>query len=85
MIKVNDKAKKEYLEIICDEIMAFQRTGHYDLTYMNKKELGCKNVKPRDSKYLLEESKGNTIVDNMQVLKIWRNYITKLYDRPTGL
>jgi hypothetical protein len=36
MIKAKDKAKKEYLESICDEIMAFQRTEHYDLTYMNK-------------------------------------------------
>jgi hypothetical protein len=42
MIKVKDKAKKEYLESICDEVMAFQRSGYYDLTYMNTKELGCK-------------------------------------------
>jgi hypothetical protein len=35
-------------------------------------------------KYLLEDSKGNTIVDNRQVLIIWQNYITKLYDRPNG-
>jgi len=55
-----------------------------DLTYMNTKELGYKNIKPWDSKYLLEDSKGNTIVDNKQVLRIWKNYITKLYDRPNG-
>jgi len=27
---IKDKTKKEYLESISDEIMAFQRTGHYD-------------------------------------------------------
>jgi len=64
IINVKDKAKKEYLENICDEIMAVQSTGHYDLTYMNTKELDCKNIKPWDSKYLLEDSKGNTIVYN---------------------
>jgi len=55
-----------------------------DLTYMNTKELGYKNIKSWNSKYLLEDFKGNTIVDNRQVLKIWKNYITKLYDRPNG-
>jgi hypothetical protein len=84
MIKVKDKAIKEYLESICDKTKVFQRTLHYDLTYMNTKELVCKNIKPWDSKYLLEDSKVNTIVDNRQVLMIWRNYITKLYDRPNG-
>jgi hypothetical protein len=29
-----DKAKKEYLETICNENIEFQRTGHYDLMYM---------------------------------------------------
>ena len=33
-----DKAKKEYLENICNEIMEFQRTGRYDLMYMETKE-----------------------------------------------
>jgi len=83
-IKVKNKDKKEYLESICDEFMAFQRTEYYDLTYMNTKELGCKNIEPWDSKYLFEDSKGNTILDNRQVLKIWQNYVTKFYDRPNG-
>jgi len=38
--RATDNAKKEYLENICNEIMDFQRTGHYDLMYMNTKELG---------------------------------------------
>jgi hypothetical protein len=40
--KATVKAKKEYLESICDEVMEFQRTGRYDLMYMNTKELGWK-------------------------------------------
>jgi hypothetical protein len=39
---VTDNAKKEYGESICDEIIEFQRTGHYDLMYMKRKELGLK-------------------------------------------
>jgi len=39
IMNVKDKAKKQYLENICDEITAFHRTGHYDLTYMDTKEL----------------------------------------------
>jgi hypothetical protein len=37
-----DKAKKEYsyLESLCDEIMELERTGYYDLLFMNTKERG---------------------------------------------
>jgi hypothetical protein len=38
MKQVTDKAKKEYLEIIREEIIEFQRTGHFDLMYLNTKE-----------------------------------------------
>jgi hypothetical protein len=31
MKRATDKAKKEYLESVCDGTMEFQRTGHYDL------------------------------------------------------
>jgi hypothetical protein len=30
----------------------------------------------------IEDSQGNRKVDETQVLKIWENYITELYDRP---
>jgi len=30
----------------------------------------------------IEDSQGNRIVDQKQVLKIWENYVTELYDRP---
>ena len=40
MKRATEKAKKEYLENICKEIMEFQRTGRHDLKYMKTKELG---------------------------------------------
>ena len=36
--RATDNAKKEYLENICNEIMEFQRTGRYDLMYVETKE-----------------------------------------------
>jgi hypothetical protein len=42
--RATDNAKKAYLENICNEIMEFQRTGHYDLLYMETKELGWKET-----------------------------------------
>ena len=30
----------------------------------------------------IEDSQGNRIVDQRQVFKIWKNYVTELYDRP---
>jgi len=38
--RATDKAKKEYLENICKEIMEFQRTGRYDLMHIKTNELG---------------------------------------------
>ena len=32
-----EKAKKEYLENTCNEIVEFHRTGHYGLMYMKTK------------------------------------------------
>jgi len=40
--RATDKTKKEYIENICDEIMEFQRRGHYDLIYTKTKELSWK-------------------------------------------
>jgi hypothetical protein len=42
--RATDKAKKEYLENICNEITEFQKTGRYDLMYMKTKELGWKET-----------------------------------------
>jgi hypothetical protein len=37
--------------------------------------------KPWDSKHYIEDSQGNIIIDQKQVLQIWENYITELYAR----
>jgi hypothetical protein len=44
LLRATDKAKKEYLENICNEITEFQRIGRYDLMYMKTKELGWKET-----------------------------------------
>jgi len=59
--------------------MEFQRTGHYDLMYMMTKELGWKETQ-RIQNIGTQDSQGNRIVDQNQVLKIWKNYITELYN-----
>ena len=76
-----DNAKKEYLENTCNEIMEFQRTGLYDLMYMKTKELGWKDTQGIQNMGI-EDSQGNRIAEQSQVLKIWENYITELYDLP---
>jgi hypothetical protein len=48
--------------------------------YMKTKELGWK--KNRGIQNIgIEDSQGNIIIDQRQVLKNWENYITELYDR----
>jgi hypothetical protein len=61
--------------------MEFQRTRHYDLMYMKTKELGWQETQGIQN-IGIEDSRGNRIVQQSQVLKIWENYITELYDRP---
>jgi hypothetical protein len=61
--------------------MEFHRTGHYNLMYMKTKELGWKKTHGIQN-IGIEDSQGNRIVDQRQVLKIWENYVTELYDRP---
>ena len=78
--RATENAKKEYLENICEEIMEFQRTGRYDLMYMKTKELSWKETQGIQN-IGIKDSQGNRIRDQNQVLKIWENYITELYDR----
>ena len=61
--------------------MEFQRTGRYGLMYMKTKELGWKETQGIQI-IGIEDSQGNRIVEQSQVLKIWENYITELHDRP---
>jgi hypothetical protein len=79
--RTTDNAKKEYFENTCNEIIEFQRTGRYDLMYMKTKELGWKETQGIQN-IGIEDSQGNRIVEQSQVLKIWENYITELHDRP---
>ena len=73
--RATDNTKKEYLENICNEIMEF------DLMYMKAKELDEKETQGIQN-IGIEDSQGNRVVEQSQVLKIWENYITELYDRP---
>ena len=79
MKRATDNAKEKYLENICNEIMEFQRTGLYDLMYMMTNELGWKETQGIQN-IGIEDSQGNRIVEQSQVLKIWENYITELHD-----
>ena len=81
MKRATETAKKESLENICNEIIEFQRTGRYYLMYMKTKELGWNETQGVQS-IGIEDSQGNRRVDQRQVLKIWKNYITELYERP---
>jgi len=61
--------------------MEFQRTGGYDLMCTKTKELGWKETQEIQN-IGIKDSQGNRIVQQTQVLKIWENYITELYDWP---
>jgi len=77
--RTKDNAKNEYLEKMCNGIMEFQGTGRYDLMYMKKNELGWKETQVVQN-IGIEDSQGNRIIEQSQVLKIWENYVTELYD-----
>ena len=79
--RATEKEKKKYLENVCKEIMEFHRTGRYDLMYMKTKELGWKETEEIQNTGV-EDSQGNRIVNQKQVLKIWENQVTELYDPP---
>ena len=51
------------------------------MMYMKTKEVGWKE-KQGIQNIGIEDSQGNRIVEQSQVLKIWENYITELHDRP---
>jgi len=48
---------------------------------MKKQELGWKETQGIHN-IDIEDSQGNRIVEQSQVLKTWENYITELYDQP---
>jgi len=73
--RATEKTKKEYLENTYKEIVEFHRPSRYDLMYMKIKELGWKEAQGIQN-IGIEDSKGNRIVDQRQVLNIWENYVT---------
>jgi len=75
--RATDKAKEEYLENICNEIVELHRTGRYDFMYIKTKELGWKETQGIQN-IGIEDSQGNRIVYQTQVLKIWENYSTEI-------
>jgi hypothetical protein len=48
---------------------------------LKTKELGWKKTQGIEI-IGIEDSQGNRIIEQSQVLKIWENYITELHDRP---
>jgi hypothetical protein len=78
--RATDRAKLEYLESICDEITELQRTGRYDLMYRKAKELDQKENNGIRT-FGIEDSRGNMIADQKEVLRIREIYIEELYDR----
>jgi hypothetical protein len=78
--RATDETKKGYLGSICDEIMEFQRTGCYDFMYMKKNELGWEGNYGVQN-IGVEDSPGKIISGQRPVLKIWKNYLTQLYER----
>ena len=51
------------------------------MRYMKTRELGWKENQGIQNTGI-EDFQGNRIVEQSQVLKIWENYVTELYDRP---
>jgi hypothetical protein len=40
--RTTEKVEKEYIEIICEEIMEFKRRGHYDESRLERKACDLK-------------------------------------------
>jgi hypothetical protein len=49
--------------------------------YMKTKDLGWKKTQGIQN-IGVGDSQGNRIIHQRQVLKIWENYVTEIYDRP---
>jgi hypothetical protein len=78
--RATDKAKLEYLVSKCGKITELQRTGRYDLMYRKAKKLDQKENNGIRT-VGIEDSQGNKIVDQKQVLEIWEIYVEELYNR----
>jgi len=63
-----------------NKIMTFQRKGCCNLMCRETKKLGWKENQGIQN-IGIEGCHWNRIVDQKQVLKIWENYMTELYDQ----
>jgi hypothetical protein len=85
--RATEKANKEHLEGMCDEITEFQRREHCCSMYMTIEELGWRDNQGVHTSGI-EDGQENVIVDQIQVLKICEKSITELHDltsRPENL
>ncbi|KDR19616.1 hypothetical protein L798_06492 [Zootermopsis nevadensis] len=70
-----DKAREDYINEVCDEIMTLQRIGRYDLMYAKAKELGWKeNTRIRTQE--IEDPSGKTVSDQNEVKALWQGQST---------
>lgn len=56
-----------------------KRTGRFDVMNMKMKDVGWKKNHGIQN-IVIDDSKGNVIVDQRQVLKIWDNYFAELHN-----
>ena len=77
--RASGKTKKKCLGSLCGEIVEFQRTGLYDLTYLKRKEIGWKENRGIQI-ITIEDSQGHTISYQRHLLRIWEKNITQIYD-----
>jgi hypothetical protein len=85
--RASGKAKKKCLESLCGEIVEFQRTELYGLTYLKRKEIDRKENHAIQA-ITIEDSQGHTILYQRHVLKIWETNITQICypnNRPENL
>ncbi|KDR20787.1 hypothetical protein L798_05100 [Zootermopsis nevadensis] len=75
-----DKAREDYINEVCDEIMTLQRIGRYNFMYAKAKELGWKEnngIRTQE----IEDPSGKIVSDQNEVKAVWENYIEELYDK----
>ena len=75
-----DRAKEKYMEEMCKEIEELERKGRYDLMYEKTKEFGGRERKAVRS-FGIEDSRGQLISGQAEMLKVWESYIGELYDK----
>ena len=73
-------AKKKYLDNQCREIEVLQAQNRYDKVYEKVKEISGKN-KRTNANNELKDKDGNTIKNEQEILKRWKEYVGDLYNK----